>query len=161
MAWETKRVEQLLSLNKQGFSASQIAEKLGAGVTRNAVIGKLNRMGLSCGGGKVAVAQPAAKRAKPSFGKGLSLAKTSKEKEAPVLCPAEEHVGVGDLSDSICRFPMGDPDDSDYRHCGAKREQWEEGVYCEYHRQLTHQRSKRMLAKAEREEVKTIHKAAG
>jgi GcrA cell cycle regulator len=43
--WSEDRVEVLRDLWKQGFSASQIAKKLG-GVTRNAVIGKANRMGL-------------------------------------------------------------------------------------------------------------------
>lgn len=50
--WTPERVGILRELHAQGLSASQIARKLG-GVTRNAVIGKSNRMGLGpIGGGK-------------------------------------------------------------------------------------------------------------
>jgi len=46
MAWTDERVEQLKTLWIGGASASQIAKELG-GVTRNAVIGKVHRLGLS------------------------------------------------------------------------------------------------------------------
>ncbi len=46
MAWTDERVEQLKTLWTGGMSASQIAKELG-GVTRNAVIGKVHRLGLS------------------------------------------------------------------------------------------------------------------
>jgi len=46
MTWTDERVEQLKTLWIEGFSASQIASQLG-GVTRNAVIGKIHRLGLS------------------------------------------------------------------------------------------------------------------
>ena len=46
MAWTDDRVEQLKTLWTEGMSASQIAKELG-GVTRNAVIGKVHRLGLS------------------------------------------------------------------------------------------------------------------
>ena len=44
--WSEDRVEQLKSLWTEGLSASQIARALG-GVTRNAVIGKVHRLGLA------------------------------------------------------------------------------------------------------------------
>ena len=44
--WTDERVEQLKSLWTEGLSASQIARVLG-GVTRNAVIGKVHRLGLA------------------------------------------------------------------------------------------------------------------
>ena len=46
MSWTTERVDQLKKLWAEGQSASQIAKELG-GVTRNAVIGKVHRLGLS------------------------------------------------------------------------------------------------------------------
>ena len=46
MAWTDERIKQLRQLWSEGQSASKIAEKLG-GVTRNAVIGKIHRLGLS------------------------------------------------------------------------------------------------------------------
>ncbi|HVP83788.1 MAG TPA: GcrA family cell cycle regulator, partial [Rhizomicrobium sp.] len=44
MGWTDERVEQLKNLWTEGLSASQIARALG-GVTRNAVIGKVHRLG--------------------------------------------------------------------------------------------------------------------
>ncbi len=71
MSWTDDRVEKLKQLWGDGLSASQIAKALG-GVTRNAVIGKVHRLGLSnrgtAAGGKSASedAKSAAKPAKPS-----------------------------------------------------------------------------------------------
>lgn len=61
MAWTDERVEQLKTLWTGGASASQIAKELG-GVTRNAVIGKVHRLGLSSrnqGKPEAAVEKPA------------------------------------------------------------------------------------------------------
>ena len=46
MSWTDERVELLKKMWGEGQSASQIAKELG-GVTRNAVIGKVHRLGLS------------------------------------------------------------------------------------------------------------------
>src|SRR5690606_38717812 len=46
MTWTDERIEQLKKLWSDGLSASQIAAELG-GITRNAVIGKVHRLGLS------------------------------------------------------------------------------------------------------------------
>ena len=46
MSWTDERVEILIKMWAEGNSASQIAKELG-GVTRNAVIGKVHRLGLS------------------------------------------------------------------------------------------------------------------
>jgi len=48
MEWTHERVETLTRLWAEGYSARQIAEKLG-GITRNAVIGKAHRLNLSRG----------------------------------------------------------------------------------------------------------------
>ncbi len=61
MSWTDERVELLKKMWSEGQSASQIAKELG-GVTRNAVIGKVHRLGLSnraSGGGSTAEAKPA------------------------------------------------------------------------------------------------------
>ncbi len=52
MAWTEERVEKLKSMWIEGNSASQIAKELG-GVTRNAVIGKVHRLGLSNRAGSI------------------------------------------------------------------------------------------------------------
>ncbi len=46
MSWNDERVEILRQLWTEGLSASQIAERLGGGLSRNAVIGKVHRLKL-------------------------------------------------------------------------------------------------------------------
>ena len=58
MSWTDERVELLKKMWTEGQSASQIAKELG-GVTRNAVIGKVHRLGLSNRTGGAASAAPA------------------------------------------------------------------------------------------------------
>ncbi len=60
MSWTDERVERLSTLWLEGRSASQIATELGEGVSRNAVIGKVHRLGLS--GRAVPPAEAAAPR---------------------------------------------------------------------------------------------------
>ena len=74
MSWTDERVETLKRMWAEGQSASQIAKELG-GVTRNAVIGKVHRLGLSNRGGPEgedegtapAAAEPAPKPAPDSL----------------------------------------------------------------------------------------------
>jgi hypothetical protein len=47
IAWTDERVEQLKKLWGAGLSASQVAAELRCGATRNSVIGKVHRLGLS------------------------------------------------------------------------------------------------------------------
>src|SRR5208337_3772843 len=47
MSWTDERVELLRQLWLDGRSASQISAQLGHGLTRNAVIGKVHRLGLA------------------------------------------------------------------------------------------------------------------
>jgi GcrA cell cycle regulator len=69
MSWTDERVEKLKELWGEGMSASQIAKVLGA-VTRNAVIGKVHRLGLSNRG--------AAPGAQPSPGEAKAAQKPAK-----------------------------------------------------------------------------------
>ena len=45
--WDEPRMDALTRLWLAGATARMIAEKLGGGVTRNAVIGKVHRLGLT------------------------------------------------------------------------------------------------------------------
>ncbi|WP_298492388.1 GcrA family cell cycle regulator [uncultured Maritimibacter sp.] len=77
MSWTDERVETLKKMWSEGQSASQIAKELG-GVTRNAVIGKVHRLGLSNRAGGAPATPPAAKPA----------AAKEKPVEAPKAAPA-------------------------------------------------------------------------
>ena len=63
MSWTDERVETLKKMWTEGQSASQIAKELG-GVTRNAVIGKVHRLGLSNRTG--GTPEPAKAKAEPA-----------------------------------------------------------------------------------------------
>ena len=93
MSWTDERVELLKKMWGEGQSASQIAKELG-GVTRNAVIGKVHRLGLSNrsgGGGNSAPksetkAKPAAKaepKAKPKPKPTEPVAEAAPEPDKP------------------------------------------------------------------------------
>ncbi len=90
MSWTDERVEKLKELWGDGMSASQIAKALG-GVTRNAVIGKVHRLGLSNRGtastGQSAPedGKPVQKPAKPS-----RTAKVAAEPKDNIAAPAAE-----------------------------------------------------------------------
>ena len=74
--WSDDRVTALSKLWQDGLSASQIAKQLG-GVTRNAVIGKVHRLGLS---GRATPSRPARRQASPAQGQ--------RARSGPLPCPA-------------------------------------------------------------------------
>ncbi|PID36188.1 MAG: GcrA cell cycle regulator [Rhodobacterales bacterium] len=86
MSWTDERVETLKKMWTEGQSASQIAKELG-GVTRNAVIGKVHRLGLSnraTGGAKPAAKErPAAAKPKAKAPAAKKAAKPAAEAPAP------------------------------------------------------------------------------
>ena len=79
MSWTDERVELLKKMWAEGQSASQIAKELGA-VTRNAVIGKVHRLGLSN-----RVGGPADGKARPDE---MPEAEAPRAEAAPPRAPA-------------------------------------------------------------------------
>lgn len=57
--WSEEAVERLKALHAQGLSGSELASRLGGGLTRSAIFGKLHRLGLTGGTGE---AQPRVSR---------------------------------------------------------------------------------------------------
>ncbi len=92
MSWTDERVETLKTMWTEGKSASQIAKELG-GVTRNAVIGKVHRLGLSnraqpakTGSADEPAAKPTeAAKPKPAAAKAPDPAPQPKPAETPVV----------------------------------------------------------------------------
>ena len=83
--WTEERVETLKKLWADGLSASQIAGRLGMGVTRNAVIGKVHRLNLSGRATPPRNAQPRTAR------------KTPREPSAPGRSPSMPTAGANAL----------------------------------------------------------------
>ncbi|GGA07938.1 GcrA family cell cycle regulator [Neptunicoccus cionae] len=104
MSWTDDRVEMLKTMWGEGKSASQIAKELG-GVTRNAVIGKVHRLGLSnrAAPAKTAKEKPAVKEAakpkaapkpaaEPAEEPAAAASPASKAAEKPVSLPARKPI---------------------------------------------------------------------
>ena len=90
MSWTDDRVETLKRMWGEGQSASQIAKELG-GVTRNAVIGKVHRLGLSNRAGSGGNAGKAAAKEKvPSKPAAPKAPPKSKTKAAPASKPTKQ-----------------------------------------------------------------------
>ena len=113
MAWTDDRVEKLRELWDKGLSASQIAKELAEGVTRNAVIGKAHRMGLASRPSPVK-ADPAKRAAAAAAKKKAAPAKKEKAKTAP----ATGKVTILDLTESMCKWPIGHPGEPNFHFCG-------------------------------------------
>lgn len=156
MSWTDERVELLRKLWLDGLSASQIANELSNGITRNAVIGKVHRLGLS---GRVKSSAPSAprQRAKPlrpasprpntpgvRGNTALAFKPLPMEAQAPapledVVIPISERVTIMDLKEAMCRWPLGDPTTAEFRFCGAKKPGSITGPYCAYHNRIAYQ----------------------
>ena len=90
MSWTDERVELLKKMWSDGQSASQIAKELG-GVTRNAVIGKVHRLGLSnrSSGATPAKPEPKAKPAPKPEAKAKPSPKTEAARPATPAADAK------------------------------------------------------------------------
>jgi len=170
MSWTDERIALLKKMWKEGKSAAEIAKMLGKGVTRNAVIGKAHRMGLS--GRPSPIKKPAAPKKEPAAKKeraapAAPAAPVARGKKAAVTPPAANAkasaqlskeveelktiqkdivppgggVALIDLTERMCKWPIGDPRDADFTFCGR-------GIrvgtpYCPDHAAMAYQTSSR------------------
>ena len=136
--WTDARIARLKKLWFDGHSASECAAKLGLGITRNSVIGKLHRLGLS--GTYRRPRERGRKRITAKSEAPAQLLKTTEQEvsrpQIPQMRPDLRPVDVApftltllQLKPGQCRWPEGE---RDYRFCGA--EQVLGSSYCEEHR---------------------------
>lgn len=163
--WTQERIERATRMWLDGRSAKAIAEELG-GLTRNAVIGKIDRLGLMRAdrgtGAQTArtaptppsrpttTARPPRKPATPK----APVPKTSTAEPitvAPAAIPVvpavtrepvHEPVRIMDLRDYMCRWPIGDPNSDSFRYCGRRNKPG--GPYCEGHVRMAYMPSSRV-----------------
>ena len=173
MSWTDERVNVLKRLWAEGHSASQIAKQLG-GVTRNAVIGKVHRLGLS---GRATPSRPVKRpprlaRPKPRLMPDGSVTMPTPAVTAPVeqAKPVERTTMIAPLPplkladggaatiltlrDSMCKWPIGDPADPKFAFCGRKSDC---GPYCSEHAKVAFQPArKRDTKKSQYDYVRRI-----
>lgn len=142
--WTDARVDTLKILWREGLSAAEIARQLG-GVTRNAVLGKIHRLGLSeravtprRGGQRpVSVRQRSIRRRPPPRSKPVAVAAVDipERVEGPGLATSVLQLGA-----HMCHWPIGDPKGADFSYCGRRVET--DGPYCPTHRRIAHRPGK-------------------
>ena len=123
--WTPERVEQLRSFVVTGLTCSQIAAQIG--VTRNAVIGKIHRLGLSPGrppGGSARSCPPRARhpraasqqrRLRLMWSQGAEVVEAPTDEAqvattamAPALVQSAQPCSLLDLAHGKCRWPLAE-----------------------------------------------------
>lgn len=165
--WTDERVELLRRLWSEGLSAGQVAAEIGAGVTRNAVIGKIHRLGLpdraaAKPAGRARIGRPGENRQveqavrKPAPSAPIAPALTPIAEPAEVAIPVSDRVTLLDLRDSMCRWPVGH-DGARHLFCGAHSADFAHGrPYCAEHAEAAHERG----TESERRAIKDAKKVA-
>jgi len=150
MSWTDERVELLKKLWADGLSASQIAGELG-GITRNAVIGKVHRLGLS---GRAKSASSSAPRVRKPRSHMLRVGRTMSRGNAALalafemepepepelienIIPIGQRRTLLELNEDTCRWPIGDPGSADFFFCGGQTVT--SLPYCSYHSRVAYQ----------------------
>ena len=131
MAWTNEKIELLKKLWDEGLTASRIAHEIGD-MTRNAVIGKAHRLGLS---GRM-----------QSKSKNSSISIVRKKKNSPynkkiieISSQVDEPMNPTpflDIKDGMCRWPLGEPGENDFKFCG--QEIFPGRPYCDKHSLLAY-----------------------
>ncbi|MGH6769464.1 MAG: GcrA family cell cycle regulator [Xanthobacteraceae bacterium] len=133
--WTTERVQQLQSCITAGLTCSQIAAEIG--VTRNAVIGKIHRMGLSTLARKPAgIAKGLSsrmQRAREDMRRedlgatplvrllratAAKMAAAEAGQTMPLVIESARRCSLLELAGSHCRWPLGDPANTGFAFCG-------------------------------------------
>jgi GcrA cell cycle regulator len=182
MSWTEQQIQMLKDMWGHGFSASDIAGRLGGGLTRNAVIGKAHRLKLSAGAA-AARGAGAALRSVPSSS-GMADIKSSRKRvmlrplpalPAPGAATAKsvnrdafrspidgikrsEGIAVTKAGDRHCRWPVGDPRSPDFRFCGCNVH---EGLpYCIDHARVAYQNVGKKYRSTESTETPTVQRVS-
>lgn len=155
--WSEARVARLRELHAEGWSSTHIAAALG-GITRNAVIGKLHRMGDSAQHASARHSSEAPRetavgsgeQAQPSGAIAAGAERRADEgvRIAPrqLEAPVPKMLLLDALGTGSCRYPIGTPGHEDFGFCGHPSEPGR--VYCAYHDAVCHVRMTRRAAEA-------------
>jgi GcrA cell cycle regulator len=151
--WTDERVERLKKLWADGLSASQIAGELG-GITRNAVIGKVHRLGLSGRAKAPSSSVPRQRKPRapsmfraprPMMRGNTALAHMPAYDYGPEpepelienIIPIGQRCTLLELNEDKCHWPIGDPGQPDFFFCGGKTGSGT--PYCGYHARVAYQ----------------------
>ncbi len=130
MSWTDERVNALMRMWVEGKSATQISSEIG-GVSRNAVIGKVHRLGIAMRNGAgvridgakrpalvSADIVPLKSQAAPKTVAKVNGSLENKVRQGVAQAKRSAPHGILDLSEVTCRWPLGDPASPDFHFCG-------------------------------------------
>lgn len=110
--WTPDRVKTLMALWAEGISTLEIGRRLG--VTKNAVVGKVHRLGLP-------------KRQSPINSAPRTPRASNKSSEPVRMAPpppsvpiTADMVKMEELTSGMCNWPEGEPGTDDFRFCGQQ-----------------------------------------
>jgi len=133
MSWTEEKVAKLKELWGKGNTASQIAEIIG-GITRNAVIGKAHRLNLSAKI-KTRNAPTNQNNVKSNVRENNFKKKGRRNKFRSLIIEndfePENPKQLEELDESVCKWPIGHPNESSFYFCGRKS--LKDFSYCKLH----------------------------
>ena len=133
MSWTNERVSKLKELWGKGNTASQIAEIIG-GISRNAVIVKAHRLNLSA---KIKTRSTSAsnKNLEANDQKNVIKKRGRRNKFRSLIIEndfePENPKQLEELDESVCKWPIGHPNESSFYFCGRKS--LKDFSYCKLH----------------------------
>lgn len=146
--WSAEETDTMRRLWASGLSAKQIAAQMDR-VTRNAVLGRLWRMGLVRGDRQSRPPTFARIRRPKAAAKVKKInASSNPPRKLPApetLAPLDPKLTVLRLSAFTCRYPIGDPQHANFAFCG--RLIHGERPYCEGHCRIAYRASEKAGAK--------------
>ncbi|MDR0367037.1 MAG: GcrA family cell cycle regulator [Rickettsiales bacterium] len=122
--WTDKQIAKLKSLWDKGFSAAEIGKKLD--VTKNSIIGKINRLGLSNRGSPIKPKTekphpaPAAASIPVQKAESKAPAKPVVQKPKKPADPPPKGVSLLELTQDRCCWPIDDVNSENFHFCGKK-----------------------------------------
>lgn len=128
-SWTNDRTQTLIDLWRVGRSAAEIARAL-TGVSRNAVLGKLYRLGLSR---PRPAAKPGDRRPAKAPPPTSRPRRPPSRAAPPMVPPGEPEIGLTDMAGvgrHACRWPLGEPTSESFALCGRPAVR---GAYCAAH----------------------------
>ena len=151
--WTEEKVE-FLKKNWGLATARELAEKMGAGFTRNSIIGKASRLGLSA---KIKTRTAASNKdfensnqennSKSRRGRRSKFKSLIIEKDFEPENPKQ----LEELDESVCKWPVGHPDEKNFYFCG--RSSLKDFSYCKLHLLYAYQPKGKKEDVADKDEV--------
>ena len=151
--WTEEKVE-FLKKNWGLATARELAEQMGAGFTRNSIIGKASRLGLSA---KIKTRTAASNKDFENLNQeNIKTGRRGRKSKFKSLIiekdfEPENPKQLEELDESSCKWPIGHPDEKDFYFCG--RSSLKDFSYCRLHLLYAYQPRGKKEDTTEKDEV--------